>query len=185
MTAIPLRGVSSLTIALKELIAGTPGITPAFGAGLAEAAAICFNDRGHPNPASMRLDGALAATAAVHWERPNNQALRCWGDHQVTTEHGAYGIAALLVEKVSELRVIERARKGKGFDFWLGRQDDPGPLFQNRARLEVSGLRAGTESEVGGRVKQKVTQIDRSRGPLPGIVVVVDFGEPRSRLALR
>jgi len=183
--AVELRGVSPLNLSLDELRRGTPGITPAFGRCLADAAAVCLEDRGHMDPTSMRLDGALDATAALRWEKPDAQALRCWGDDQVATEHGAYGIAALLVEQVSKLRVIERARKGKGFDFWLGHQDDPGPLFQNRARLEVSGVRAGSESDVNARVRQKVKQIDRSRGPLPGVVVIVEFGEPRSRVALR
>ena len=75
-----------------------------------------------------------------------------------------------------------RCRTRTGFDYWLGRQDDPGPLFQNRARLEVSGIRSGTNSAMSTRTRRKLVQVDQSAPILPAVVIVVEFGEPRSRI---
>jgi len=182
---LSLRKPASVDVALRDLHVGSPGISPVWGAAIAEAASVCFDERGHSDPAAMQLDGALSAPASVHWQKPNDQALRCWNDDEVATEHGAYAIAALLVPVLCGLHIILRARKGKGFDFWLGSTEDPGPLFQDKARLEVSGIREGSDSDVAARVKAKKTQIDRSKGLLPGIIVVVEFTAPRSRIVLR
>ncbi|MEC4819430.1 MAG: hypothetical protein SAK29_40100 [Scytonema sp. PMC 1069.18] len=72
-------------------------------------------------------------------------------DTEVATEYGAYGIAALLMPYLTGLTVIERSIKGKslGFDFWLGSIDDPNTLFQRKARLEVSGIRKGSQNIIG------------------------------------
>ena len=44
-------------------------------------------------------------------------------------------------------------------------------LFQNKARLETSGIREGSDQQVKKRVQQKLEQTDRSAG-------VVEFGQP-------
>lgn len=75
---------------------------------------------------------------------------------------------------------MERSAKGTGIDYWLG-DDAEGPPFQNKARLEVSGiLRAegNVETVVSGRVRAKQRQTQRSSGTLPACVVVVEFGSP-------
>ena len=55
--------------------------------------------------------------------------------------------------------------------------------FTEKARLEVSGIRTGSNSTVSARVEQKLRQISVSSGNLPGIVVVVEFGTPLARMA--
>ena len=94
------------------------------------------------------------------------------------------GIAALLLPHLTKLTVIERAVKGKGFgfDFWLGSIDDPDFLFQRKARLEVSGIRKGSDSIFQSRVKMKLEQIQPSDTLSPGYVCVVEFGTPRTRI---
>jgi len=96
----------------------------------------------------------------------------------------AYGIAALLMPYLTGLTVIERSIKGTsfGFDFWLGSIDDPNSLFQRKARLEVSGIRRGSESIIKSRVKMKLEQISPSDTLSPGYVCVVEFGTPRTRI---
>ena len=98
----------------------------------------------------------------------------------MATEHGAYGIACLLILDLTGLTVIQRSRKGTGFDFWLG--DDEELPFQNKARLEVSGIRQGDAARVAARVAQKKKQTGRSDGFLPAYVIVVDFGTPLARV---
>lgn len=72
---------------------------------------------------------------------------RCWNDQEYTTEQAAYGIALLLLSKLTEFTVVERSRKGTGFDYWLGKPTDSSDLpFQKSMRLEVSGIRQGSQA---------------------------------------
>jgi len=72
--------------------------------------------------------------------------------------------------------VIQRSRKGTGFDYWMG--DESALPFQNKARLEISGIRKGGESDIKTRVKQKLKQTNQSDGKLPAYVIVIEFGRP-------
>ena len=109
---------------------------------------------------------------------------RSWNDAEYTTEQGAYGVAILLVLGLTEYTVIEKARKGPGFDYWLGRaEDSEGLPFQNVSRLEVSGIRSGDDSFVRARVNEKLKQVAPSdSSDLPAYVVVVEFGSPLSQV---
>ena len=85
---------------------------------------------------------------------------------------------------LTALTIIERSVKGKGlgFDFWLGSLEDPGTLFQRKARLEVSGIRQGSDSLIQTRVNIKLEQIRPSDDVAPGYVSVVEFGTPKARI---
>jgi len=133
---------------LTQLAEGLPAVTPAFGAALAEAGAICFEKQNHPNGVELNVDGAFTAKYKVYWQKVTDQMmLRCWNDYEVTTEHAAYGVAFLLICDLTEYTVIERRRKGDGFDYWLGEGKSEEKLpFQKKARLEVSGIRRGNYS---------------------------------------
>jgi hypothetical protein len=173
----------NLTVSLATLKIGSTGITSAFGEGLAEAASVYLEQSGHRSPVNMPLRGDVKANAVVTWDNATEQMRRCWNDMQVTVEHGAYGVAALLVPQISDMQIVQRSKKGTGFDYWLGSQQDDSPLFQNKARLEVSGILQGTESTVQARLRQKLKQTTPTDGVLPAFVVVVEFGEPQSRIA--
>jgi len=86
------------------------------------------------------------------------------------------------VVALTEYTVVERARKGPGFDYWLGKKDSVAPLFQDKARLEVSGLRRGDDRSLESRVRRKAKQIEASDRGLPGLVAVVEFSSPRTRV---
>ncbi len=133
------------------------------------------------SPTQMDVVGDLDVEAEVHWDAPSDQSCRCWNDDEYATEHGAYGVAALLVESCG-LEVVQRSKKGTGFDFWLGSAKPNGALFQGLIRLEISGVRCGGDSQVESRVRQKLKQTDRSDGTFPAIVVVVEFGRPFAKI---
>ncbi len=179
------RAATVPDITLNDLAGGMPGITSRFGASLAEAATVCFEEQSHRSGVQMKVDGNYDHSLAVRWrpvEDPE-QARRCWADPEVTTEHGACGVASLLVSALTDLTVVARSRKGTGFDYWLGPKDEADPLFQNKARLEVSGIAKGTLSDIGARTQRKLKQTERSvETALPALVAVVEFGSPRSRL---
>ena len=175
-------------VALDDLSIGMPGISPRFGASLAEAATICFEGQSHLSGVRMNIDGNYNQIVAVHWPPITDvdQARRCWADAQVATEHGAYGVASLLVIALTELTVLSRSRKGTGFDYWLGPKGETDPLFQNKVRFEVSGIARGDGSAVDSRARRKLKQTERSdHTKLPALVAVVEFGSPRTRLVKR
>ena len=73
---------------------------------------------------------------------------RTHNDLQDATEAGACGLAILLVQLFVGYTVVERSVKGTGFDYWLGSENDA--LFQNKARLEASGILRGDQNGVQG-----------------------------------
>ena len=111
----------------------------------------------------------------------NDQILRSWADEQELVEYGACGVAILMMLNLVGFKVIRRARKGTGFDYWLASTNEDLP-FQEAARLEVSGILTGREAELMKRIRQKVIQTQRSSSSLPAYVVVVEFGTPRSHM---
>ena len=156
------------------------GLSPRLGAAMAEAASACLDDCGHAMPARLAVEGEEECEFDLVWLEVDDQIRRTWADEQYATEQGAYGIAILVVRAIRGLTVLERSRKGTGFDYWMGEATDP--LFTDKARLEISGIRRGADHIVAARVKQKVGQISASSGRLRGIVVVVEFSTPLARV---
>jgi hypothetical protein len=175
-----------LTLNLEDLtrnLPDRPGWSVIFGATCAAAAAICLDDQGHQSPINLRVTGLNPSVIAIDWPMVDSTTRRFNADTEVATEYGAYGIAALVMPYLTGLTVIERSIKGAGlgFDFWLGAVDDH-QLFQRKARLEVSGIRRGTESQLQSRVRIKLKQITPSDSVAPGYACVVEFGTPEARI---
>jgi hypothetical protein len=144
---------------LQRLDQGIPGITPAFGAAIAEAGAMCLTGEAHAPGVILKVEGEFSSQFQLDWQPITEQTRRCWNDEEYTTEQAAYGIAFILILQLTEMTVIERSRKGTGFDYWLGVQNSTDILpFQRMARLEVSGIRKGNRSQINARVKQKTEQ---------------------------
>jgi len=132
----------------------------------------------------MKVDGDWSETFEVSWDPLSSTASATWGDRFEAAEHGTYGVATLLAEELADLTVVERSAKGTGFDYWLGPKSEDGDLFQKTVRLEVSGILAdGTR--ISSRVSKKKKQTDQSAGPIPALVIVVEFGTPKARMAKR
>ena len=74
--------------------------------------------------------------------------------------------------------VVERSKKGTGFDYWLGDKDYDGPPFVGVSRLEVSGILSGTKNQIKSRIKEKKGQMIPTDHLAPGFVAVVEFGTP-------
>ena len=168
----------SIQLNLPDLALGLPAITPAFGAALAEAGAICLSSQGHSQGVRLQLVGDWTNTCKLYWQPVTPQMLRCWNDRDYATEQAAYAVALLLMKQVKGFTVVERSRRGTGFDYWLGHQATDELLLQKLVRLEVSGIRQGTLPQVKARVKLKTEQLKSSAQPLPAYVVVVEFSQP-------
>ncbi|MEG4839873.1 hypothetical protein [Microcoleus sp. B9-D4] len=83
---------------LQSLSQGLPAITPAFGAAIAEAGAICLTDEAHQPGVTLKVEGEFSATFKLDWQPVTDQTRRCWNDEEYTTEQAAYGIAFLLIQ---------------------------------------------------------------------------------------
>ncbi|MGB3292000.1 MAG: hypothetical protein WBB01_03290 [Phormidesmis sp.] len=169
---------------LRQTKPERPGWSLTFGASCAEAAAVCLHEQRHSEQITLKIEGIQSSEIELARDTVDDIMQRFNADREVATEYGAYGIAALIMPYLTNLTVIERSVKGKGFgfDFWLGSIDDPGMGFQRKARLEVSGIRKGTEAVVQSRVNIKLRQISPSDAVAPGYVSVVEFGTPMVRV---
>lgn len=91
----------------------------------------------------------------------------------------------MLVEEFG-LEVVQRSRKGTGFDYWLGARNEEPNLFQGLTRLEVSGIRAGDEAKITKRTQIKIDQTKKSDGlALPAVVAIIEFSNPLARILER
>ena len=153
---------------------------------LAQGAAVCLESQGHPQGVSLDARGDVTESCSVTWPPVTAQALRTWAEPRVATERGAEAIAVLLAQQETGHAVIEMARQGTGFDYWLG--EESGITFQRKAMLEVSGIRQGSDSEVRARVREKLRQTEQSDsqyGTMQAWVIVVEFGRPLAEVRVR
>ena len=171
---------------LEDLINDRPGLTAARGAGFAQAAAVCLELNDHRPGVELQVDGDWSETFEIAWTPATAEVRATWADFQEATEHGSYGLAILIAEHLTGLTVVERSAKSTGFDYWLGNITSSDLLFQNRTKLEVSGILQG-EGTIAARVRQKLAQVSRYEGsPLvPAFVVVVDYRPPKARMVRR
>jgi hypothetical protein len=171
--------LNSKELVITKLEQGLPAITPAFGAALAEACAVCLSDQRHTQGVEIQVTGDLTDVFKMYWQKVTDQMLRCWNDSEYTTEQAAYGITLLIIQELTEYTVVERSRRGTGFDYWLGKKGENNQLpFQNAVRLEVSGIRKGDDSKIKARAKQKLEQVSSVDDSLPVYIVVVEFSKP-------
>jgi hypothetical protein len=153
-----------------------------FGGLCASAASVCIEKHGYPIEVELRVDGDYDYEFIIEREEVNDATRRFNADMERSSEFGAYGISALVVPEITDLKVIEVSRKGTGFDFWLGSIEDTGPLFQRKARLEVSGILNGNESTIKRRTTIKLQQITPTDNLMPGYVSIVEFSDLRVRV---
>lgn len=170
---------SKPTLDLSELQRGLPAITPAFGAALAEAGAICFTEQGHQPGVELVVKGDFTGVFVLLWPKVTDQMRLCWNDEEYTTEQAAYGVSLLLIQQLTDFTVVERSRRGTGFDYWLGKTSASAELpFQKSARLEVSGIRRGNRRQIRTRVTLKVAQVKPTDSLAPAYISVIEFSQP-------
>jgi hypothetical protein len=175
------------------------GITPSYGGSLAEAASVCLEDQGHGPVVLLEVVGAFDAEFELVRQGVTDEIRMSHNDLVRAAEDGACAVAVLLVRELSgwsafcqaarsgrrSTRGLERGTNNKtGFDYWVGSVDDG--LFQDKARLEVSGILRGTGSRIRWRAKGKMVQPSVSDATgLPAYAVVVEFGRPIAEIARR
>src|SRR5580698_190324 len=86
---------------LRLLGNGMPALTPARGLMMAESAAVCFEDRLHSTGVLLKVVGISDTSFSVEWDGVTDVQRNCYNDFDEATEHGAYGIAILLVREIT------------------------------------------------------------------------------------
>jgi hypothetical protein len=180
----PTPEKDATTLTLDSLVHGFPHIPSEGGAMMAQAAVVCLAHQAHTSSVRLMVDGAFNAAFSLSWSEGVTEAKRrFWNDLEEATQQGAYAVAILLIRALTGYTVIERSRKGTGFDWWLGTEDN---LFQGKARLEVSGILRGSLRRINSRIKSRIGQTRQSdKLALTAYVVVVEFGTPRAKVVQR
>src|SRR5690606_24038540 len=143
------------------------------GLNYAHAASVCLDSQGHPLKTAMLDDGHYKGNHSVLRFDVSDEMKRAWNDDEVATENGAYAVAFLVASHHLNVKIIEKSKKGSGIDYWLGEHD--GVLFQNKVRLEVSGIRRGDDLALDTRFNKKFEQSKKSdKTLLPALVVIVE-----------
>ena len=178
---------STVVLDLRELESGIPALTQALGRVHAEAAAVCLENQGHQEPVRLAVRKIDTPQYDLRWPALTDTMRRAYEDLERATELGAYGVAILLIRDQTGLTAIRQSRKGTGFDYWLGPDGaDDQLVFQDAARLEVSGILSGTDSQFLTRVKQKLKQTEASdNSGLPAYACVVEFSRPQAEMATK
>ena len=165
-----------LHLNLRNLRNGFPGMLPSLGDTLAQAGGVCLESQGHVPGVQLQVKGSLKNTYSMDWPEVTEQARKCLNDPNEATEWGAVGVAILLAKNELGYSVMERSRKGTGFDYWIG--DETELPFDRKARLEISGIRKGSNPDVKARVHEKLNQVAQSGHSPTAYVIVVEFGTP-------
>lgn len=173
-------------LSLSDLKKGLPGISPVEGSNLYENCIVRLHKNGISNDATLKVDGLKSCEFTLSWdEEITDQLKRTYADEQSLTERSAVGVSVLLALELTDFTIIERSRKGTGFDYMLGMKDDI--LFTPKARLEISGINKETQdNSVTSRYNSKIKQTDKSDDSgLPAYISVVEFSTPKALFGLK
>lgn len=169
----------AFALTFDALVNGRLGISSVYGSFLAEAAAHCLQCNNHLNPVILSITGDVCMTGTLKWCDVCERDRGSWSDLQEATEYGAYGVAILVVLRLTDTPRVERSAKGTGIDYWIGDGSDQNGIFQRTARLEVSGILKGDEIKIAARLAKRLSQTRQSdETGLAAYVAIVDFGGP-------
>jgi hypothetical protein len=111
----------------------------------------------------------------VDFKKPDPRTLKSWNNDIDATESGAYGMALATVEAEEKLVAVSRAQTQTGADWYVAPKGKQLEDLEDCFRLEVSGVDAGTQSDIETRLRRKVEQTQRGKSNLPAIASVVGF----------
>jgi hypothetical protein len=161
------------------------GISPGKALFQVECCAWCMDEQKHANGKILEAkEGDSNTSHPVIWDEASVSITNILDSihEDEAAEYGAEAIALILSVLKSDYNSVKRAsKKGGGYDYWLGHKD--GFLFQERVRLEISGIRAETRSNsLQARVKDKMRQVAKSDGTYPSCIIVVEFSKFVARI---
>lgn len=129
------------------------GLTSKLISHIADAAIVYLDNQKHNSGVALKVSGRLNGKIILSWtDEITNQIKDTWNDLQYATEDGAIYIAIVIIHFFTPLKVIKQSQKGTGFDYWLGEKENKNYPFQEKARLEISGILKGNNTLIKTRV---------------------------------
>lgn len=186
--------MSSNVVQLELLSQGVPVIDP-YAAGMyVQCCKYCMYDQQHESGVIVNISVlSKSKQMDIFWNSQvdDTYKARFGGNARKTTENGAIAIALLAIREFTEYTaVLEAPAEGTRVDYMLCKQDsklDDMNIFGCvDAYCEITGIRqARNESDVRQAINKKMDRLDTAKGldkSLPCYVVVVEFGQPESRI---
>jgi hypothetical protein len=146
-----------------------------------EAAVVCLDGQGHAQNCHLEVEGDFSEKFRISRCGATAAMKASHNDDVKAVEHGAEGIAFLLMLRLTPYRVVQQSKRGHADDWWLAPR---GRLFQDAARLECSGVLAGDHEETARRTKEKVGRLTRARPTRPTYICVTNFKHARAKVVL-
>lgn len=152
-----------------------PGLTAALAQSYAEAACVCLA-RHHQSPVVFSVDhGGNGHQRRVIFPAPDERTRNAHANEIDATETGAYGVSLAVVESVAGMVAVKRAETLTGADWYIAPHGETVEDLESCVRLEVSGVNAGSSSDVNRRLREKIAQAASGLSNLPAIAAVVGF----------
>lgn len=170
---------------------GLPGITPANGAFMMEAAVVGLFLAGHRSGTILTVEGDFDEKIELQWSHEiDGNTLSSWTVSIEMVEYGAVGIALLLMQELTEYNVFEKSQLGTGIDFWMGNSDlskQLKPLFLRKARLEITGIEKENRfNNLNVRISDKKRQVKKTDYTgLPVYIFAIEFDTPKSKIIIK
>ena len=162
-------------IRLHRLDERHPGLTPALAQSYVEAACVCLA-RHHQPPVIFSVNQAgNKHDRTVDFLIPDDRTRNAHANEIDATETGAYGLSLAAVESVVGMVAVRRAETQTGADWYIAPDGEFLEDLESCVRLEVSGISAGSSSDVNRRLQEKIAQAARGNSNLPAIAAVVGF----------
>ncbi|TAE03974.1 MAG: hypothetical protein EAZ97_00770 [Bacteroidetes bacterium] len=152
----------------------------------AEAASVCLANCEHQAPVLLTVEGDLQAQFELEWQEITDEINNSNQNKQRTVEEGAYCVAMLVVEELTELRAFRQADSKTGVDYFLRKTQKGNEEYYAEIRMEVSGILKGTPAQIEQRMKEKIEQSKQSDYMnIPALIVVVEFSRPLIKIIKR
>lgn len=162
-------------ITLDRLDERHPGLTPALAQTYVEAACVCLA-RHHQPPVLFSVNNAgNQSNRTVVFLIPDERTRNANANEIDATETGAYGLSLAAIESVAGMVAVRRAETRTGADWYISPNGELLEDLESCIRLEVSGISAGTSSDVNRRLQEKIAQAAKGKSNLPAIAAVVGF----------
>ena len=145
-----------------------------------KAAAYCFELQGLNSNTFLNVTGIENNGINLCWDNLKEIEFSSLKDNQESTEWGAEAVAFIIVKYLTNFNVVERSRKGTGFDYHISKDSDY-VLFQNTAKLEISGiLKKSKTNSINNRIKYKIKQATEYHNDLALLVIITEFSSPQA-----
>lgn len=166
-------------IELESLKKANPGLTETIVEFMIDCAKKCMAAAGHDPGVLFTADTNRGEqTMILTWDGSVGSPTGSDNMPQYI-EYGATCISLLQMIKLTPLKIVERAMKGHGFDYWAGTQN--GQLFQKHCRLEISGLLRGSREDMKSRFAAKQGQLEKKYSErIESLISIINFQTPES-----